>query len=87
MKISSRGHTLLIYIMKRNIQTDGIGPFKSIRAYLVLHLLTYALYFNVEIKKDLGIESDFVIFLVILETELLLFTFSVNIMFLPLIVC
>ena len=29
MKISSRGNRLLIYIVKRNTKTDGMGPFKS----------------------------------------------------------
>ena len=28
MTISSRGHRRLIYIVKRNTKTDGMGPFK-----------------------------------------------------------
>ena len=34
MKISSRGHRLLIYIVKRNTKTDGIGLFKYSTGYL-----------------------------------------------------
>ena len=29
MKISSRGHRLLNYIVKRNSKTDGLGPFNA----------------------------------------------------------
>ena len=29
MKISSRGHRLLNYIVNRNTKTDGLGPFKA----------------------------------------------------------
>ena len=31
MKISSRGHRLLIYIVKRNTRTVGMGPSKVLK--------------------------------------------------------
>ena len=30
MKMSSRGHRLLIYILKRDTKTDGMGPFNQV---------------------------------------------------------
>ena len=37
VKISPRGHKLLIYIVKRNTKTDGMGPFK------ILLVLTFGI--------------------------------------------
>ena len=41
MKISSRGYRYLIYIVKRNTKTDGIGPYKPFLQYRLSLLMSH----------------------------------------------